>query len=74
MHLLSKLKSYGDKGGLDYIVKTQKLDKIESKHFENRVSVEAYDPQKDRDEQESIAKESLKSAREEEKKSRKAAK
>ena len=26
LHLLSKLKGYGDKGGLEYIVKTQKLD------------------------------------------------
>ena len=25
-HLLEKLKSYGDKGDLSYIVKTQKLD------------------------------------------------
>ena len=37
LHLLSKLKQYGDKGGLEYIVKTQKLDQIESKPFENRV-------------------------------------
>lgn len=44
LHLLSKLKGYGDKGGLDYIVKTQKLDQIESKQFESRVVVERYDP------------------------------
>ena len=44
LQLLSKLKSLGDKGGLEYIVKTQKLDKIESKQFENRVQVESYDP------------------------------
>ena len=44
LHLINKLKSYGDKGGLEYIVKTQKLDQIESKQFENRVVVEKYDP------------------------------
>lgn len=59
LHLLSKLKGYGDKGGLEYIVKTQKLDNIESKHFENRVVVEKYDPQARRDEQEEIAQENL---------------
>jgi hypothetical protein len=26
LHLLDKLKAQGDKGGLEYIVKTQKLD------------------------------------------------
>jgi len=31
LHLLSKLKGYGDKGGLEYIVKTQNLDNLESK-------------------------------------------
>ena len=44
LHLLSKLKGYGDKGGLEYIVKTQGLDELESKQFENRVVVEEYDP------------------------------
>ena len=44
LHLLSKLKGYGDKGGLEYIVKTQNLDQIEAKQFENRVVVEKYDP------------------------------
>lgn len=44
LHLLSKLKGYGDKGGLEYIVKTQNLDNLESKQFENRVVVEQYDP------------------------------
>ena len=29
--LLSKLKSYGDRGGLEYIIKTQGLEKMESK-------------------------------------------
>ncbi len=37
LHLLNKLKGYGDKGGLEYIVKTQHLDQIEGKQFENRV-------------------------------------
>ena len=55
LHLLSKLKGYGDKGGLEYIVKTQKLDKLESKQFENRVTVEQYDPQAARDAAESGA-------------------
>lgn len=35
---------YGDKGGLEYIVKTQKLDNIGAREFENRVQVEDYDP------------------------------
>ena len=52
LHLLQKLKTYGDKGGLEYIVKTQNLDKMESKDFENRVVVENYDPQARRDEAE----------------------
>ena len=60
LHLLSKLKGYGDKGGLEYIVKTQKLDKIESKQFENRVTVEQYDPQAARDAAEAEAKETMK--------------
>lgn len=44
LHLLNKLKEHGDKGGLEYIVKTQKLNNVESKQFENRVVVESYDP------------------------------
>ena len=28
LHLLTKLKNYGDKGGLEYIVKTQKLENV----------------------------------------------
>ena len=60
LHLLSKLKGYGDKGGLEYIVKTQKLDKLESKQFENRVTVEQYDPQAARDAAEQEAKETMK--------------
>ena len=57
LHLLSKLKGYGDKGGLEYIVKTQNLDQIETKQFENRVVVEKYDPQARRDEQEEMQQE-----------------
>ena len=44
LHLIQKLKQYGDKGGLEYIIKTQNLENIESKEFENRVVVEKYDP------------------------------
>lgn len=45
LHLIEKLKKYGDRGGLEYLVKTQGLEKIESKRMENRVNVENYDPQ-----------------------------
>lgn len=31
LHLLEKLKKYGDKGGLEYIIKTQKLEGIRGK-------------------------------------------
>ena len=49
IHLLEKLKSMGDRGGLDYIVKTQKLDLIKAKELENPVKVDlSYDPQKNR--------------------------
>ena len=44
LQLLSKLKSLGDKGGLEYIIKTQKLENLQAKEFENRVQVENYDP------------------------------
>lgn len=37
LHLLAKLKSYGDKGDLDYIIKTQKLENVRHKGFETRV-------------------------------------
>ena len=60
LHLLSKLKGYGDKGGLEYIVKTQGLDELESKQFENRVVVEEYDPQARRDAQEAEAQDLIK--------------
>ena len=44
LQLLAKLKSLGDKGGLEYIIKTQKLENLQAKEFENRVQVENYDP------------------------------
>ena len=49
MHLLEKLKGYGDKGGLEYIVKTQKLENMQGKEFDARVVVEDYDPAKARE-------------------------
>lgn len=50
IHLLDKLKALGDRGGLDYIVKTQKLDEMKAKELENPVQVDAdYDPQKNRE-------------------------
>ena len=54
LQLLAKLKSLGDKGGLEYIIKTQKLENLQAKEFENRVQVENYDPQARRDEHENI--------------------
>lgn len=33
LHLLSKLKNYGDRGDLSYIVKTQKLENIRAKEL-----------------------------------------
>ena len=48
LHLLDKLKSHGDKGGLDYIVKTQKLDQIKGKELQDRVVVEDYRPELNR--------------------------
>ena len=50
LHLLQKLKQYGDKGDLDYIIKTQKLEGVKHKGFEQRVQVENYDPQARRNE------------------------
>jgi hypothetical protein len=44
LHLLNKLKSYGDKGDLDYIIKTQKLENVKHRGFEQRVQVEEYNP------------------------------
>ena len=48
LHLLDKLKGYGDKGGLEYIVKTQKLDQIKGKELQDRVVVEDYRPELNR--------------------------
>jgi len=33
LHLLNKLKKHGDKGGLEYIIKTQKLEGVRGKEF-----------------------------------------
>ena len=44
IQLLNKLKGYGDKGGLEYIVKTMGIENIQAKDFEGRVEVEHYDP------------------------------
>ena len=48
IHLLTKLKSYGDKGGLEYIIKTQKLENVEGKKIDNRVKVDEYNPESKR--------------------------
>ena len=48
LHLLDKLKTHGDKGGLEYIVKTQKLDQIKGKELTDRVVVEDYRPELNR--------------------------
>ena len=49
LHLLDKLKSYGDRGDLSYIVKTQKLGDIKAKEMQDRVQIEDYQPEKNRD-------------------------
>lgn len=46
--MLEKLKSHGDKGGLEYIVKTQKLDQIKGRELQDRVVVEDYRPELNR--------------------------
>jgi chromosome segregation ATPase len=48
LHLLDKLKGYGDKGGLEYIVKTQKLDQLKGTELQDRVVVEDYRPELNR--------------------------
>ena len=48
LHLLNKLKSYGDKGDLGYMVKTLGLENVHSKEFEGRVNIENYDPEANR--------------------------
>lgn len=45
LHLLQRLKKYGDKGDLGYIIKTQKLENVKGKEFESRVIVEDYNPE-----------------------------
>ena len=48
LHLLQKLKKYGDRGDLSYIIKTQKLEGVKGKEFEGRVTVEDYKPEEGR--------------------------
>lgn len=48
LHLLEKLKGYGDRGDLTYIVKTQKLNEIKGKEMKDRVVVEDYKPEEAR--------------------------
>mmetsp|Transcript_4497 Transcript_4497/g.7662 ORF Transcript_4497/g.7662 Transcript_4497/m.7662 type:complete len:89 (-) Transcript_4497:72-338(-) len=49
LHLLEKLKSYGDRGDLTYIVKTQKLDQIKARDAKDKIQMEDYQPEKNRD-------------------------
>ena len=49
LHLLDKLKGYGDRGDLTYIVKTQKLGDIKAKEMKDRVQIEDYQPERNRD-------------------------
>jgi hypothetical protein len=37
IHLLQQLKSKGDSGGLEYIIKTQGLENLKGKKIQNRV-------------------------------------
>lgn len=48
LHLLNKLKTYGDRGDLSYIVKTQKLENVRAKELKDRVKVENYMPEANR--------------------------
>jgi hypothetical protein len=45
LHLLQKLKKYGDKGDLSYIIKTQNLENVKGKEFDGKVEVEDYKPE-----------------------------
>jgi chromosome segregation ATPase len=45
LHLLDKLKGYGDRGDLSYIVKTQKLNELKVPDPKDRVVVEDYKPE-----------------------------
>jgi hypothetical protein len=47
LHLLDKLKTYGDRGDLGYIVKTQKLEQVKPKEIA-KVKVDEYLPEKNR--------------------------
>ena len=38
LHLLEKLKGYGDKGDLSYIIKTQKLTEIKNKQQQDQAA------------------------------------
>ena len=55
MHLLDKLKAQGDKGGLEYIVKTQKLENVKGKELSDRIVVEDYRPELNRIKKEELA-------------------
>ena len=55
MHLLDKLKAQGDKGGLEYIVKTQKLENVKGKELSDRIVVEDYRPELNRMKKEELA-------------------
>ena len=48
LHLLEKLKAQGDNGGLEYIVKTQKLEQVRGRELTDRVKVEDYRPELNR--------------------------
>ena len=48
LHLLDKLKGYGDRGDLGYIVKTQKLNELKVDSPKDRVVVEDYQPEENR--------------------------
>lgn len=55
--LLTKLKGHGDKGGLEYIVKTQNLESVRGKKFDSKIEVEDYQPGKERLERERLDRE-----------------
>ena len=49
MLLLDKLKNeYGDKGSLDYIIKSQGLENVKGKKLTNRISNDEYNPEANR--------------------------
>ena len=59
LHLLDKLKNFGDRGDLSYIVKTQKLGDIKAKEMKDRVQIEDYQPEKNRDQRDKEYKEKM---------------